>query len=304
MLLKLVPDVEKFRLVLRFIRIWAKKRFVYGNVFGYLGGVNLAILAAFICQRYPTRTPAYIILMFFHDLAKWQWPEPIYINTPSTGNRPNWDPSKPQDHKDCMPIITPAYPTINSLRNATRSSRSRMMHEFKRAYNVCSQIIQNASIWDQLISPPTFFVRHNKFVEITVFANVEETQREFVGFVQSRMRHITCALEAVHQVRFAYVYPNEFKTPGHRGHEFCSTYYIGLTFYRIKEENLTKTIDLSNAAKTWANEIRSKAPEGADVSLEVVNNKDLPSFVFPNGERPEIKNRVKVTTQPPEEDEE
>ena len=302
MLLELVPDKETFRLVLRFIRIWAKKRFVYGNVFGYLGGVNLAILSAFICQRYPTRSAAYLILMFFHDLAKWPWPEPIYINTPSTGNRPNWDPTKPQDHRDVMPIITPAYPTINSLRSATRSSRMRMMHEFKHAFNVCSQIIKSASLWDPLISPPTFFVRHNKFVEITVFGTTEEAQREFVGFVQSRMRHITVALEIIHQIKYAYVFPNEFKTPGYRGHEFCSTYFIALTFNKIKEENLNKAIDLSGAAKTWATEVRAKAPENADVDINLVDNKDLPSFVFPNGERPEIKTRVKVPAEPVEEE--
>ena len=301
MLLKLVPDIETFRGVLRFIRIWAKKRFVYGNVFGYLGGVNLAILSAFICQRYPNKSPAFIIMMFFHDLAEWKWgsDNPIYINTPSTGNRANWDPTNPKDHKDLMPIITPAYPTINSLRSATKSSRNRMVQEFKRGFNICREIIENSSLWDKLISYPTFFVRHGKFVEIAVYGTTDDILREFVGFVQSRMRHLTVALEMVHLIKFAYVFPNQFSTPNYRGHENCVTFYIALKFRALRDENPSaKTIDLSSAVKPWVYELRGKAPEGADIDLEVIDSKDLPSFIFPDGERPEIKNRIKRVVVP------
>ena len=295
MLLKLTPDVDKFRVVLRFIRIWAKKRFVYGNVFGYLGGVNLAILAAFACQRYPNKSPAFIIMMLFHDLATWQWPEPIYINNPSTGNRPNWDQAKPQERKEFMPIITPAYPTINSLRSATRSTRNRMVHEFKRGFNKCREIILNGSLWDSLISYPTFFVRYAKYVEINVFGATQESVHEFVGFVQSRLRHLITSLEAEHLIKFAMVFPNEFKTPNYRGHEICSSYYIALTFHTSRDENQTRTIDLSPAARNWVNEIRPKAPEGTDLGLEIIDRSDLPSHVFPDGEKPEIKSSVKRT---------
>ncbi|KAE8703709.1 Nuclear poly(A) polymerase 3 [Hibiscus syriacus] len=47
---QLVPNLEKFQSMLRCVKFWAKRRGVYGNLNGFLGGIHLAILAAFVCQ--------------------------------------------------------------------------------------------------------------------------------------------------------------------------------------------------------------------------------------------------------------
>lgn len=299
MLLRLVPNQDIFRIVLRFLRIWAKKRCVYGNVFGYLGGVNLAILSAFICQRYPKKSPAYIIMMFFSDLMTWTWPEPIYINTPTTGSRSNWDPTRPQDHKDYMPIITPSYPTINSLHSATKSSRNRMTVEFKRGFQAVRSCMENGTSWEKVIEPPKFFVRHRKFVEVLVTATDEKTHNEFMRYVQSRVRFLAVNIEtSLRHVNHAYIWPVEFPAPGYKGHEFCSLFYIGLSYHVPHDENSNRTLDLTPPARKWAEEVRMRSPQNADVIIEVVDTKDLPMFLFPNGERPEVKNMKKLVDEP------
>ncbi|KAL7211529.1 hypothetical protein ACSBR2_014401 [Camellia fascicularis] len=52
-ILRLLPNMEVFKSLLRCVKLWAKRRGVYGNFLVFFGGVHLAILAAFICRRHP-----------------------------------------------------------------------------------------------------------------------------------------------------------------------------------------------------------------------------------------------------------
>ena len=64
---QLVPDVKRFRLLLRFVKAWAKGRGLYGNIVGFLGGASWAILVAKVCQLEAVSSGpiAHLIFLFF-----------------------------------------------------------------------------------------------------------------------------------------------------------------------------------------------------------------------------------------------
>jgi poly(A) polymerase len=90
------PESEDaFCTALIFIRLWAKKRGVYSNVHGYLGGISWALLVAQVCQLYPHAAPATLIEKFFALFQQWRWPYPIMLNEVKQVPElklPVWDP--------------------------------------------------------------------------------------------------------------------------------------------------------------------------------------------------------------------
>lgn len=100
---------------------------------GYLGGVSWAMLTARICQLYPNALPSTIVTRFFRIYYKWKWPSPIILNKIESGGplaAKVWNPTLGRTGKHLMPIITPAYPAMNSTYNVTESTKTVLLKVF------------------------------------------------------------------------------------------------------------------------------------------------------------------------------
>ncbi|CAL5350242.1 unnamed protein product [Camellia sinensis] len=207
-ILRLVPNIQNFRTTLRCMRFWAKRRGVYSNVTGFLGGINCALLVARICQLYPNALPSMLVSRFFRVYNLWRWPNPVMLCPIQEGSLglPVWDPRKNfRDRQHLMPIIKPAYPCMNSSYNVSTSTLRVMMDEFQRGNEICESMEKN---------------------KIDIAAKNDDDLRKWKGWVESWIRQLTLKIERdTKSMLQCYPHPGEFSDKSRPFH-YC--YFMGL----------------------------------------------------------------------------
>uniref|UniRef100_A0A8K9WY27 polynucleotide adenylyltransferase n=1 Tax=Oncorhynchus mykiss TaxID=8022 RepID=A0A8K9WY27_ONCMY len=288
-ILYLVPNKENFRLTLRAIKLWAKRRGIYSNMLGFLGGVSWAMLVARTCQLYPNAVAATLVHKFFLVFSKWEWPNPVLLKQPedSNLNLPVWDPRvNPSDRYHLMPIITPAYPQQNSTYNVSSSTRTIMSEEFKYGLSVTDDILQGKTDWSKLFQPPNFFLKYKHYIVLTASASTEENQLEWIGLVESKIRVLVGNLERNEYITLAHVNPTSF--PGNKEscseNEFVSMWFIGIIFKKVENAesvNIDLTYDIQSFTDTvyrQANNI-NMLKDGMKIEATHVKKKQLHQYL-------------------------
>uniref|UniRef100_A0A8C0LMQ2 polynucleotide adenylyltransferase n=1 Tax=Canis lupus dingo TaxID=286419 RepID=A0A8C0LMQ2_CANLU len=288
-ILHLVPNKETFRLTLRAVKLWAKRRGIYSNMLGFLGGVSWAMLVARTCQLYPNAAASTLVHKFFLVFSKWEWPNPVLLKQPeeSNLNLPVWDPRvNPSDRYHLMPIITPAYPQQNSTYNVSTSTRTVMVEEFKQGLAVTDEILQGKSDWSKLLEPPNFFQKYRHYIVLTASASTEENHLEWVGLVESKIRVLVGNLERNEFITLAHVNPQSF--PGnkehHKDNNYVSMWFLGIIFRRVENAesvNIDLTYDIQSFTDTvyrQANNI-NMLKEGMKIEATHVKKKQLHHYL-------------------------
>ncbi|KAM9847719.1 poly(A) polymerase gamma isoform 2-T2 [Aulostomus maculatus] len=288
-ILYLVPNKENFRLTLRAIKLWAKRRGIYSNMLGFLGGVSWAMLVARTCQLYPNAVAATLVHKFFLVFSKWEWPNPVLLKQPedSNLNLPVWDPRvNPSDRYHLMPIITPAYPQQNSTYNVSTSTRTIMSEEFRYGLSVTDEILQGKAEWSKLFEPPNFFQKYKHYIVLTASASTEENHLEWVGLVESKIRVLVGNLERNEYITLAHVNPQSF--PGSKENrnenDFVSMWFIGIIFKKVENAesvNIDLTYDIQSFTDTvyrQANNI-NMLKDGMKIEATHVKKKQLHQYL-------------------------
>ncbi|XP_059632824.1 nuclear poly(A) polymerase 3 [Cornus florida] len=189
-ILQLVPNLEVFQSLLRCVKFWAKRRGVYGNLLGFFGGVHLAVLAAFICQRHPNSSLNALISSFFGTFAFWPWPTPVNLQDgvlPVTKNA--------TETRSLMPIRLPCSPHEYCHSNITRSTYQRIRTEVLRGHTMTKDILRPDFDWANLFEPFPYSKKYTRFVKICLLASDRDELGDWVGWAKSRFRCLLVKLE-------------------------------------------------------------------------------------------------------------
>ncbi|KAL0429870.1 UNVERIFIED_CONTAM: Nuclear poly(A) polymerase 4 [Sesamum radiatum] len=286
-ILKLVPNIENFRTTLRCLKFWAKRRGVYSNVTGFLGGVNWALLVARLCQFYPNANPSMLVSRFFRVYTLWRWPNPVMlceIEDDELGFS-IWDPRKnPWDRNHLMPIITPAYPCMNSSYNVSASTLRVMMEQFQFGKDICEDIELNKAQWSTLFEPYLFFESYKNYLQVDIIAADLDDLRAWRGWVESRLRQLTLMIERDTCGKLqCHPYPHDYVDfSKHCAH--CA-FFMGLQRKQGEVIQEGQQFDIRQTVDEFRHQINSYIywKPGMEIYVSHVRRKQLPSYVFPEG---------------------
>ncbi len=309
-------DVRKFQVVLCAVKQWAQVRGIYSNVLGFLGGVNWAILVAWVCKHYPDANVSRTLNIFFEVFSKWQWNTPVLLGDriadappicdPLTKTRaiqlPAWNPSiNPRDGLHLMPIITPAYPSMNSSYNVDFPQLRCIQHEMiltssmlSRSTPIANKVhASTENIYRKLFQPSDFFERHEQYIQINISSTNEADFTKWFRFVESKLRNLISSLETteVHAWPFARFFEvNKYQSKTDEIAETCKTtsknpvcgyekcFFIGLRFApgidAIDVRHLT--MDFLFKVNNWD----SRNESTMDLTLAYLSASDIPLYTL------------------------
>lgn len=247
-----VPILSTFCSTLRTVKLWAQQRLIYSNVFGYLGGVSWAIMVCRVCQEHPTLSAAELVVKFFSTYASWEWPNPVTLLDFVTVEPPSlthlhdqdWTVKREKVHSfDLIPILTPAFPSMNTAHNISPTTFRVLKRELKRGHTILSEApeLDMGSLLS-LVSVSDFFRRHPLYLCVTASAKTACDHREWLGWVESKMRHLVEQV-AHHPYLTCHPCPPRFASPL-RPH--CHSFFLGLEVHKsdvdVRRVNLNAAV--------------------------------------------------------------
>ncbi|XP_069148800.1 nuclear poly(A) polymerase 4 isoform X3 [Solanum lycopersicum] len=274
-------------------------------VTGFLGGVNWALLVARICQFYPNAIPSMLVSRFFRVYTQWRWPNPVML-CPIEEDELGflvWDPRKnPKDRTHHMPIITPAYPCMNSSYNVSPSTLRVMMDQFQIGNKICEDVELNKSQWPALFEHYFFFEAYKNYLQVEIVAADNDDLLAWKGWVESRLRQLTLKIERdTNGTLQCHPYPNEFADMS-KPCPHC-VFFMGLQRQKGVKVQEGQRFDIRGTVDEFKQEVNmySYWRPGMDIYISHVPRREIPAYVFPDGYKRPRQSR-NTTQHTPEKD--
>ena len=229
LILNSIKNKEEFRVFLKLVKLWAKRKLVYSSMLGYLGGISWAIMTAKIAQMYPNYCAAQLLERFFFIFSHWNFGEmPITIEKVRREVEEGmlrflsfqWEGGVEQMSE--FNIITPAFPCMNSAHSVTSTTGEIIRRRLREGWRMIRSggTIEGGGVgggiggeggvggkegggsgeldegYKGLFVHFDFFGRFGRFLEISILS--KENLKDFVmwkGHYESKLRKLTRIIE-------------------------------------------------------------------------------------------------------------
>jgi len=200
----------------------------------------------------------------------------------------NWDPKS--NHRDIMPIITPAYPSMNSSYNVGQPQLRRIQEELNNSLYLMNKIGSGESKWLKLFQGSDFFRQHVHYLQVDIIARNAKDFRSWFGLCESRMRILIAGLDSpelgVQAYPFAQFFHQKIEITNKTGvpssapdqeRMHTSSFFIALRFFYGADN-----VDLKSCTSEFLYKVNAWEDRGygMDLTINHVLQPNLPSFVF------------------------
>ena len=296
---------QTFLAVVRCVRKWAKARGLYSNKMGYWGGVNINIAVALCVQLYPMAAPASLLRKFFLVFKTWRWPNPLMLTKPHDAGYglTVWNAHSHNTSRQVAPIITPAYPAMNSTLSVSRQTLQIMHEEFCRGHDIVTKLWKEheqhyktnpndiADLnWQELFEPSDFFICYPQYLSMCIVGPTQADAQAWAGFVESRLRKLASdMLGRSLPLSKIQLWPKKIEacvadkgallTQAQRKN--CITYFIGFQVdkLRMRGDQLDIERQLSNFREWELSRFQPLLP-GMDICAKTFGVKELPKLCY------------------------
>jgi poly(A) polymerase Pap1 len=219
-------DQSQFVTLSHFITYWAKKRGIYNNALGYLGGYSwrLLLIYALLQEKKEVTNVEQFLTKFFSTVSGNSDEIVIALTQESRDQFCKHIERKTQKQKDAgfqnsakkLLIITPSPTYQNSARNITRSTLQRIQTEMERASQCCNDFAG-------LCQPFKFFTSYTNYLRVTMESNNQNYFLKWKGYVMSRLVGLFERFEQIHKELVVVACPKEYDTT-----DLTASVYIGI----------------------------------------------------------------------------
>jgi poly(A) polymerase Pap1/endonuclease/exonuclease/phosphatase family metal-dependent hydrolase/2'-5' RNA ligase/uncharacterized protein (UPF0248 family) len=277
----MVPNMNRFRVVYRAIKLWANMQGMYNARVGFLGGYGYMILVAKICQMFPTLRARELVHRFFQVYAQWNWDDtPVQLHATSAAaaslGAAIGSGKFRRTARDVLPIVTVTRPYSNCARNVTATTRLLWTEALARAADCHS--------YEQLFEPRMMLQEYSSYLRITVATVTVSEFSSWVGWYESRIVSLIQGMESLCPQAVLHPWPFRYASEG-SNFPYSGMYYIGVS---VQQSSAATADSKKLASKRFAravaefkDEIESWEKKTAcmDIQIKQVKASSIPKLL-------------------------